>query len=89
MPICSYPQQAKGMMVEAKRNSMPCHFNSSNTSFPPMQNLREKTVALINALHTDSSLFFTCAISLHLDIEAINFQGNENSYQITQHQVSY
>lgn len=58
MPICSYPQQAKGMMVEAKRNSMPCHFNSSNISPPPpMQNLHEKTVALINALHTDSSLF--------------------------------
>jgi len=57
MPICSYPHQAKGMMVEPKRNSMPCHFNSSNTSFPPMQNLREKIVALINALHTDSSLF--------------------------------
>lgn len=31
--IWYHPHHAKGMMINPKRNSLPCHFNSSNAPF--------------------------------------------------------
>lgn len=42
-----------------------------------MQNLREKNSGPHEYLPYRRLIVFACTISLHLDIEAINFQGNE------------
>lgn len=73
MPICSYPQQAKGMMVEAKRNSMPCHFNSSNISPPPPPCrifMRKQWPSLMPCIQTPHC-FYLC------DFFALGYRSNK------------
>lgn len=66
-----------GMMISSKRNSVSSSSSGSdNRPHTPAQNLGEKIVAFINVQST-GPIVFTCAISLRMDIEAINFQGNE------------
>lgn len=64
------------MRIRPKRKSMPCHWNSSNT--PCSQRriiLKKKWPSLMPCIQTPHCFYLS--ISLHLDVEAINFQGNE------------